>query len=294
MSGNEIVNAGFAEGFSFWTTSGQVGPAVVDEKTLGFDGRLVLTVTGSTDPLVIAQEAARAIPVTTGQVLEVFGHHGGLNATTVLRVQFSTNSTFTAGLQEVTVPVVKKGDGRPRLGLAKSFDFSHKRITSPLAGYARIRVVGTPTGPNPKLALMKPYMERVLASTKYRCWDPGVHVNPDLQLPIWPAELPHLRAESFSAPVIPTRTSFSGDKGVAITKKFTRTPWYTVTGQLRGDQETHAILDQFFREAPEPFWFVRPDTLQLCQATWLAEGEPSMTGLGPDKTIQFSLQLSVY
>ena len=114
MSGNEIVNAGFAEGFSFWTTSGQVGPAVVDEKTLGFDGRLVLTVTGSTDPLVIAQEAARAIPVTTGQMLEVFGHHGGINATTVLRVQFSTNSTFTAGLQEVTVPVVKKGDGRPR------------------------------------------------------------------------------------------------------------------------------------------------------------------------------------
>ena len=100
MSGNEIVNAGFAEGFSFWTTSGQVGPAVVDEKTLGFDGRLVLTITGSTDPLVIAQEAARAIPVTAGQVLEVFGHHGVLTLPRCFAFSFLRTARLPLGFRK--------------------------------------------------------------------------------------------------------------------------------------------------------------------------------------------------
>lgn len=294
MAGNEIMNAGFAEGILFWSGSRLSGPLKVDEKQLGFEGRAVLVASSAQETFSMFPEAGKAVPVAMGQVLEAFAHHGGINTTTSLVVQFATNNTFTAELQELTVPVASKGDGRPRFGLAKSLNFSHKRIISPINGFARLKVNAAQATAGAQAVLMKPYLERVLPSTKYRCWDPGQHVNPDLDIPIWPADIPHLRAESFSAQIIPTRASFSGDKGVAVTKKFTRTPWYNVTGQVRGDQETHAILDSFFRTAPEPFWFVRPDTLQLCQATWMADGEPSMTGLGGDKTIQFGLQLSTY
>ena len=294
MAGNELTNAGFAEGTSFWDVLGNNGAAYIDETVHGYEGRSVFALNGTNGTnFSITQNAAYKTPVTLGQVLEVFGHHAALKATSKLVVQFSANVNFTAPT-EIEVPILNKGDGDPRLGLAKSYNFSHARINSPVNGYARIRLLGTPNAANPRLLLMKPYLERVLAKTKYRCWDPGKHVNPDLQIPHWPSELPHLRADQFSAPIIPSRVGFSGDKGVSVTKKLTRSPWYNVSGQLRGDQETHAILDRFFRTAPEPFWFVRPDTLQLCRATWMAEGEPSMSGLGPDKTIQFGLQLSIY
>lgn len=294
MAGNELTNAGFAEGTSFWDIGGVNGAAYIDETDYGYDGRPVFVVNGQGATSAIAQQPGRTLPVTQGQVLEIFAHHAGINANTVLILMVAPDQNFNVGRQDFNLPVTSKGDGSPRLGLAKSFDFTHARVTAPFNGYARLYIHSAQTGSNQKTLLMKPYLERVLAKTKYRCWDPGKHVNPDLKIPHWPSELPHLRADQFSAPIIPSRVGFSGDKGVSVTKKLTRSPWYNVSGQLRGDQETHAILDRFFRTAPEPFWFVRPDTLQLCRATWMAEGEPSMSGLGPDKTIQFGLQLSIY
>lgn len=294
MAGNELTNAGFAEGTSFWDYAGNSGPAYIDETDYGYDGRPVFVVNGTGTSVVVAQTSAKWVPVTTGQILEVFGHIAGVNINPRLQVDFFSTLDITSFVTAFEASVTSKGDGSPRLGLSKSFDFCHSRMVSPITGYARFSVQGPITGSNPKILFMKPYLERVLPKTKYRCWDPGKHVNPDLQIPHWPSELPHLRADQFSAPIIPSRVGFSGDKGVSVTKKLTRSPWYNVSGQLRGDQETHAILDRFFRTAPEPFWFVRPDTLQLCRATWMAEGEPSMSGLGPDKTIQFGLQLSVY
>lgn len=295
MAGNELTNAGFAEGISFWDYAGNNEPAYIDETDYGYDGRPVFVINGSGGTMAAAQKLTDMLPVTVGQVLEVFGHVSGVNVPTALNVSFFMARTDASFNTAIPVPLSSKGDGSPRLGLSKSFDFYHGRIISPINGYARISVnSGAPTGPNSKLMFMKPYLERVLPKTKYRCWDPGKHVNPDLQIPHWPSELPHLRADQFSAPIIPSRVGFSGDKGVSVTKKLTRNPWYNVSGQIRGDQETHAILDRFFRTAPEPFWFVRPDTLQLCQATWMTEGEPSMSGLGPDKVIQFGLQLRIY
>jgi hypothetical protein len=294
MAGNELTNAGFAEGISFWDLGGVSGAPYIDETVYGYDGRSVFVINAEGPTSGIASQTGRTVPVTQGQILEIFAHHAGINASTTLILMIAPDQNFNAGRQDFGIQVISKGDGNPRLGLAKSFDFSHARIASPMNGYARLYLHTVNTGPNPKAMLMKPYLERVLPKTKYRCWDPGLHVNPDLQIPHWPSKLPHLRADQFSAPIIPSRVGFSGDKGVSATKKLTRNPWYNVSGQIRGDQETHAILDQFFRTAPEPFWFVRPDTLQLCQATWMAEGEPSMSGLGPDKVIQFGLQLRIY
>lgn len=294
MAGNELTNAGFAEGTSFWDIAGNNGAPYIDETEYGYEGRAVFTVNGTGQSIVAAQNSTKWVPVTAGQVFEVFGHFAGIACNPRLQIDFFSTRDIGSFVTAFEAQVVSKGDLSPRLGLSKSFNFAHSRMVSPIAGFARFSIQGPITGANPKLMFMRPYLERVLPKTKYRCWDPGKHVNPDLQIPHWPSELPHLRADQFSAPIIPSRVGFSGDKGVSVTKKLTRNPWYNVSGQIRGDQETHAILDQFFRTAPEPFWFVRPDTLQLCQATWMAEGEPSMSGLGPDKVIQFGLQLRIY
>ena len=234
MAGNELTNAGFAEGTSFWDNVGVAGPPYIDESVYGYEGRPVFVAPGSGSGTAIAQQLNKTVQVTIGQVIEVFAHHAAVNGQTVLYAMFAPDQSFTGNIIQSTVPVVSKGDGNPRLGLAKSYNFSHARITSPINGYVRLYLHCNNTGPNPKSLLMKPYLERVLPKTKYRCWDPGIHVNPDLQIPHWPSELPHLRADQFSAPIIPSRVGFSGDKGVSVTKKLTRSPWYNVTGQLRG------------------------------------------------------------
>lgn len=291
MPGNQITNASMADGISAWLGGAGVGLSVNDT-TYGYDGRIVLV--GTTGGQDVDLFMGTPLAVSNGQILEAFSHHAHIGGTTQLVVQFSTTNNFAA-ITTVPVPLVKAGDGDPRLGLAKSMNFSHGRITAPLTGFARLYARNIAVGAGTKRGLLlKPYLEVLPnAKAKYRCWDPGPHINPDLNIPRWPAVLPHLRGDGFSVPTIPSRTAWSGDQGVEVYKKLTNAPWFRVDAQIRGDQETHAILDQFFRTSPEPFWFVRPDTFQLCRATWRADGEPAMQGVGPDKTISFGLQLSV-
>ena len=291
MPGNQVTNASMADGISAW--SGSAGVTLsVDDNLYGYDGRIVLVgTTGGQDAHVTM---GTSLGVTSGQTLEAFAHHAHVGGTSQLVVQFAPTNAFAA-ITTVNVPLVKAGNGDPRLGLAKSFNFSHGRIVAPISGFARLSVRNTAVGAGIKRGLvLKPYLEILpSAKTKYRCWDPGPHINPDLNIPRWPADLPHIKGDGFSVPVIPARAAWAGDKGVEIYNKLTNAPWYRADAQIRGDQETHAILDRFFRTSPEPFWFVRPDTFQLCRATWRADGEPSMSGVGPDKVISFGLQLSI-
>lgn len=296
MPGNQLTNAGFVEGATGWGPSG--GSVIsVDETIRGFDGRFVLKATkvlADAEFMYVASGPDYAIPVIAGQTLEVFGHHAFTRGASSL---FAVFVEVIDGVEstQIPIPVQNTGDGDPRLGLSKSMNFSHARIIAPLTGFVRLFAYGTASSAGAsELFLMKPYIEVVSPKTKYRCWDPGSHINPDLNIPHWPSELPHIRADSFSVPIIPTRRPYAGDNGVTITKKLVSTPWYKVQATIKTDQETHAILDQFFRLSTEPFWFVRPDTLQLCQATWLSDGEPSQSGLGADKFTEFGLQIRVY
>lgn len=294
MPGNAITNAGGVEGVAGWV--GSAGSVLaIDDTVRGFDGRMVIRAAKNValnEVVTLANQPAVAI--SSDQYIEAFAHHGANRGSTTLKLQIFSDAAATVLLQTIDVPTQTAGDGNPRLGLSKSYTFSHLRMKSPVTGFMRLQVSNSPTSAGlMQVLIMRPYLEAVSQKTKYRCWDPGPHIDPDLNLPHWPSDLPHLRAENFSVPVIPSRVAFSGDKGIAVTKKLTRSPWYQAMGQVRGDQETHAILDQFFRTQPEPFWFVRPDTLQLCRAYWLAEGEPSSSGLGANKIIEFGLQLSI-
>lgn len=294
MPGNMVVNASFADG-----TIGFSGTNLsVDESVRGYEGRAVLKSTivaafpGSTQMGAASGSGKIVVP---GQVLEVFGHHAFTRGTSNLYVNYYASETG-AFIGQKLVALQSAGDDNPRLGLAKSYNFSHERVTVPVGvAFARLFVYTTNTSAGAaEILLMKPYLEILpSAKTKYRCWDPGPSANVDLSLPIWPPELPHIRADSFSAVPIPVRKGFKTDAGVMITKKLVNTPWYTVQASLSMDQELHAIFDKFFRDGAEPFWFVRPDTLQLCQATWLDNGDPVYSGLGSDKMVTFGLQIRV-
>lgn len=297
MSGNQVVNAGFADGITGWTSA---LPLVADDNIFGYEGRLVLRGTkvgafaNAETANISANPTEAVIGLIAGQTLEAFGHHAFTRGTSQLAVNFYTGADVL--VTSVPVPVVKVGDGDPRLGLAKSYSFSHARIIVPAtATKARLVLYGTAVGPGTgSLLLMKPYLEQLPSpKTTYRCWDPGPSINEDLELSVWPPELPHIRGDSFEATPIPTRKGFAGDAGVMMTKKVLTIPWYQARGQVKVTQETQAILDQFFRNATSPFWFVRPDTLQLCQATWVPDGEPTYGGAGSDKTASFAIQMRV-
>ena len=296
MAGNQITNAGFVDGTSGWGSS--AGTVLsVDETIRGYEGRLVLKATkvvANAEGVIINMSDAQAVPVVAGRVLEVFAHYEYNRGPSYVAVNFyNAGGAFVAS---ETVDRQSLSDQNPRLGLSKSYNFAHERITVPAtATKARLALYGTATSAGAsELMLMKPYLEMLPSvKTKYRCWDPGPSLNIDLSLPVWPADLPHIRADSFNLMPIPTRRGFKGDAGVMITKKLVNVPWYTIQASVRVDQELHAVLDKFFRTAAEPFWFVRPDTLQLCQATWLDDGDPVYSGLGSDKMATFGLQIRV-
>jgi len=297
MPGNGLTNAGFQDGVTAWSPSaGAVLTA--NENTYGYEGRTVLQaekVVANPETVSITSGTVYDVAVTAGQTIEVFGHHVFTRGTSQLTVRYYDAANAMVGAA-VEIPIVRFGDGNPRLGLASSFHFSHaRRIVPAGATRARLRLLGTSqSAGNAHLLLMKPYLEALPSSkTKYRCWDPGLSINPDLDLPHWPSELPHIRADNFSVEPIPTRKGFQGETGVTLTKKVTTVPWYLARGSVKVNQEGHAILDKFFRTGSEPFWFVRPDTLQLCRATWLPDGEPVYSGLGADKMASFGLQIQV-
>ena len=290
MSGNQLKNAGFQDGISDWSTpAGWVKS--IDDSVYGYEGRAVFKATKNValnDDGYIIAAVGNTPPVQAGQTVEVFGHAYYNRGDLTPYVRFN-------GMTDIPIPLITKGDGNPRLGLAGSFDFYHGRIVAPTTGNMELtfRRTQAASAGDAVLLLMKPYLEVLPSSkTKYRCWDPGSSTNPDLDIPHWPSELPHIRAEGFSLEPIPTHKGFATDSGVEVTQRILNQPWYKARGTVKVNQETQAIFDQFFRNTKQ-FWFVRPDTLQLCLATWLSDGDPVYSGLGADKMASFGLQIHV-
>ena len=296
MTGNQLVNAGFQDGVTGWIGSGGTVLSV-DDSVLGYEGRLVLKASknvANAENISSISHPDYSVEVEAGETLEVFAHHAFTRGLSYLRANFYVTKNGVL-LPSVPITLVSQKKIEPKLGLSQSFDFSHSRIVVPdTATYVRLSLMGTASSAGVgDLLLMKPYLE-VLPShkAKYRCWDPGPSINPDLNIPHWPSELPHIKADNFAIEPIPTRRGFVTDSGVEISQKLVNVPWYRAQVTVAVNQETQTILDQFFRNTDE-FWFIRPDTLQLCQATWLANGEPAYSGLGPDRVATVSLQIRV-
>lgn len=286
---NHIVNATFLEGVD--GVSVDNATLSVDEAVYGALGRAVVLATPA-GPATVTIYSPSAGGLVLNQTVEASIYAWGPPGMTVS----VRSGTIGSGFVSSPIPLVSSADPvGPRRGIPGSFNFYRGRFAAPRAGSARFLVTGTTTGPTP-LAIMKPFLDPgpLRAGAPWQPWQAGPHVSADLNLASWPTSLPLPTDNSLQFEGIPTRKGFAGDSGVPATRPVTRTQRFKMRGELSLDMEQRDTLDQFFRNSQGPFWITRPDTHQICQATWLEDGEPSDGGLlrGNRKT-QVGLLLKV-
>lgn len=264
---NDLSNATFLDDATGWT-----GGTSVDETTRGGPGRHVILATGG--DVVSASGPA----VTAGQMCEVFGHHAATGGPSSLYLKVGGTQTI--------VPLERANVGEPRRGVPSSFRFSYGRVAAPATGTATLRVIGSGT-----VMLLKPFLDAA-PPTRRQAWQAGPHANVDLDLPAWPTDLPLPDPGSVDGQPVSTRKSFAGDSGVPIMRRMSVTARQMFRAGYELDLEERDRLDAFFRAGHAPFWFLRPDTAQLCRAWWTPE-EPSDRGGGVRRQTSIELLLEV-
>jgi hypothetical protein len=288
---NQVQNAGGLDGVTGWSATSGAAKSI-DEAVLGGPGRAVIK---AAKALTAGQGLAlwsEGFAVTAGQVIEAAGaignSEGGLPGL-ALEIVDGGGAVLSSTPLPVSAP---DSAGGPRRGLAATFAQAYGRVTAPASGTARLRATSTATiGATHQLALLRPFLDRP-GSARRSAWDPGPHLNPDLQLPTWPASLPGLRRNLQVAPYA-NRVAFAGEAGIPSTDKlYGGSLQVAVTAQLGLDPEQADVLDQFFLASTGPFFFLRPDTDQLCYAQWLAEGAPRPAGYsGVNPLVEVGLHL---
>ena len=253
--GNALSNAGGLDGLTGWSVN--AGALSVDEVTYGAPGRAVFVGSGGS---VVSPQVA----VTAGSMLEVFGYVAdSAGASTALAVH--------VGGAVAAVPKVRSGNYSAKRGLPLSFDWFYGRLASPASGEATL-VAGSANS----TLLMKPYLGAAPSSPKPTVWDPGSHVNPDLQLPIWPSILPPFQTGALPTPTS-NATSFATDTNIPIVSDLYTQLQYDFKGQLRLDPEQFDALESFFETNRSTFYIVEPLNDRLCIAYWAADGAPKPT-----------------
>lgn len=269
---NRIPNATFLDALDGVTLTNATG--TVDESVYGAPGRAVLvadaTAAGATTV------AMGALAVTAGQQFHAFAHTAAINATGAQSLALQIRDG--GGAQLALIPLaLNTGDGRPRRGLPGSFDFWSLLGTIPATGTARLLLSGS-LAIDGKHLLLKPLLEAATVLER-QTWQPGPHTAPDLNLPSWPTQFSWALDSGLEFDPIPTRKAFDGDTGVPITRRVTSTLRYKIKAEFILTMEERDQLGQFFDAVEGLFWFTRPDTQEVCQAAWLADGEPKDGGL---------------
>ncbi|MET3665899.1 hypothetical protein [Caulobacter sp. 1776] len=261
MAGNLLKNAGLLDLTNDWVSGG--GALQVDESTVGAPGRVVMVAGG-------AGVATSSVNVSVGDELEVLALVGAdVNRP---RVEFVILNGGGATISATVVPFRRLGSGACRRGLTASFSEAYARITVAAAGAARLSIAPNGGGMS-HIYAFRPYIGRPgLAVMR---WDPGTHSNPDLNLPVWPADLPGFRGQPAVEPFANLK-AFAGDAGLPANGSLYSGLHHQVKGQMRLSAEQDDILDQFYARRPPAFYFVRPDTGDLCIAEWLADGAPRL------------------
>lgn len=272
--GNRVLNATGQDGVADWT-----GATSVDETTVGAEGRVVIVSSGGS-------LRSSTTPVAPGQTVEAAGLVAGTSAALVVEFLDGGGSV----LQSAAIPVRSAGVGSPRRGIASSFTIARGRLVAPSStASARLRATATGT-----VYLLRPWLESTPYGDGRSLWQAGPHTNPDLDLPVWPSALPILAEDGYTLEPIPTRAEFAGDVGVPITRSRSTTRRYKLRGTLALDSEEQDRLEQFFDDRNGAFWFTRPDNMALQRARWLADGEPTFSGLAHGRRrVAFALLLEV-
>jgi hypothetical protein len=249
--GNALSNAGGLDGLTGYAPAS--GALTVDETTFGAPGRAVFVGPGG----VICPGVA----VTAGELLEVFAHVAdSAGAAPALVVEI--------GASVQAVPLVKTALYLPSRGLPLSFNWYYARIAAAATGNA----VLTATSPNDTL-LLKPYLAAAPSTARPTVWDPGSHVNPDLQLPTWPSLLPPFRPDALPTPTT-NASAFAADTNISITRDLYTQLQYDFKGQMRLNPQQYDALEQFYQANRQTFFVVEPLNDRLCIASWLFDGAP--------------------
>lgn len=266
-----LLSGSFLDGTTGWYSNGSLS---IDASTRGAPGRLAIVAVGATlilSPLTPVSGAAR-----------VFASHWSATGQETLGIAWRTAADVPVGTDPFSTPMRRGGLGRR--GLPFEFDWSSASFARPAgATHARL-VLRAPAATT--LALLKPSVSR----DDTDLWRPGAHLNPDLNLPSFPA-LPFLM-EGYSAAPTPSRTAFAADTGVPMPRVTGARGWTTMRGLIQADAFARDMLRRFFEETPEPFWIVQPDTDELRRAWWAEGGEPvDQPGPGDDWTVAVGLLL---
>ena len=271
---NLIKNASFLdETQGFETATG--GNLYADETIYGAPGRRVLVLVdtpGNGGTMSLSSSYPEGPAVTQGELLDVsvMGKSTTINVQVKLQVQ---------GGGEVTIPMKELNRGNAYRGVPSTFWLFRARIQAPSTGQARIIVSSVaPNAQEHVLIVGRPMIERVTANARPRMWTPGQHFSADLNIPVWPSNLPPFRPDSVQCTPSPVRRAFSGDTARTSTERISQFPEYRFTGDLELNGSEYDQLEVLCYEMPEPFFFVRPDTQQLCEAIWAEDGQPNASG----------------
>lgn len=290
MAGNDLTNASFLDGTGGWTGVG--GALTVDEGQAGRGGKgravLVATSSGST-----AGARSGGVAVTAGQILEVAGLYGSTGASVELALAIYSGASLVS---RTVLPKIRSAAGVCRQGAPELLNAAYALMAAPASGLASVEVVATSGGAGTFEAwLSKPYLDAVWQDRKAYVWDPGLFANDDLAaMRRWPAQFPPILLEGYGAQKTPIREAWTGDGGREGSLRKAGLPAVKMTGRMRLPRAQYSDLEDFHTASDEPFLIVRPDTDQLCKASWLADGDPNNepTGVG-DVYASFGLQLVV-
>lgn len=270
---NLIYNATGLDGPARYSSDG--GVVSTDEAVLGAPGRVVLVGSGATLYTWVPLGAEGP-----GRVATIFAHHG---PDARLMTSF-WRAVDVIVADPVQLPKRRVVDVAPARGIPSTFSFSRGQL--PVPTNAERALVFTVDGTS--RLLLKPY----LSLTDHECfgWRPGPHDNPDLDLPAWP-HLPLPQVGGFSVSPTGMRSGFDSDSRVPITMEVNRSPWHVLRATVSLDALQRDRLQQFYESAVQPFWYVRPDTMQVCRAWWLDDGDPEDNGLARGRTTSYGLLL---
>lgn len=300
---NGVKNATALDGAADWLTYTPAagGMAITtDETEIGGPGRAVVVATGNSTGVQVFSLFTSELQFAPGERIEAFSHFAAWAGSSPLPAQLRVVWYDGAGssVGEETLPLQPAKAGRR--GLPSTFAFGRTRVSPPNGvTRARLNVIATSTGGGQviRIAMLKPFLGGVAAGAPSPCWTPGPHSNPDLDLDVWPGELMAWR--DIDSPRTPNRNGFQTDAGIPATRRTGTRSRIRFSGELMLDLPKRDLLDQFIEArllVPEsrPFWFVHPDTRQLCRA-WIdpEEGEPADSGRGRERRTRVGLLLEI-
>jgi hypothetical protein len=292
MAGNDLTNASFLDGTGGWTAVG--GALSVNENGVrGGKGRAVLVSTRTATAGQTAGARSDGVAVASGALIEVAALYGSTSENVEAALAIYSGATL---LSRTVIPRQRLAEGACRQGAPETLNFAYAQMTAGATGDAKIEVLATAAGSGVIEAwLSKPYLDGTYEPRKHYVWDPGEFDNVDLAgFRRWPALFPPVLLEGYNATPTPIRDAFSGDAQREESRRLAGMPATRMNGRFKLTRAQLADLQDFHRDSDAPFLFVRPDTAELCKATWLKDGDPTSepNGLG-EFYVTIGLQLVV-